>query len=305
MNASYEPRRRPGIERLQLRGIGHQLTRWPGTDPQPLILLHGFLDAGASFQFLADALPDRWTLLAPDWRGFGGSDWQTGGYWFQDYFADLEALLDATCADRPATLIGHSMGANIATIYAGLRPARVARVISLEGFGLARTRPEQAADRLVRWLDQLRERHEVAAFPSFEAFATMLQRRNPRLRADRADWIARCWAESGADGRVRARFDPAHKRVNPILYRREESEAIWQRIAAPLLFVYGAESEFLARAHADADFERLAALIAGFELQRVEGAGHMLHHEQPEAIAAGIERFLGAQSMTMQAGAQA
>ena len=42
---------------------------------QPDVLLHGFLDCGATWQFLVDRLPASWTMVAPDWRGFGDSEW--------------------------------------------------------------------------------------------------------------------------------------------------------------------------------------------------------------------------------------
>jgi pimeloyl-ACP methyl ester carboxylesterase len=289
----YRPRREPLLRSLRLRGLEHALTEWPGREgAEPLLLLHGFADAGATFQFLVDELDADHRLLALDWRGFGRSQWPADGYWFPDYYADLEAFLDAVLPDRPATLIGHSMGANIALSYAGLRPARVARVVALEGFGLPRTEPGQAAERLVHWLDQIKEGQSVAEFPSFEAFASRLSRRHPRLGANRADFVARCWGTADAAGRVRARFDPAHKRVNPVLYRREEAEVTWRRIHAPVLYVLGAQSEFLPRLGEDATPARMAELIQGLQGCMIADAGHMLHHEQPQAVAAVIEDFL-------------
>jgi pimeloyl-ACP methyl ester carboxylesterase len=289
----YRPRREPLLRSLRFRGLEHALTEWPGReDAEPLILLHGFADAGATFQFLVDEMDAGHRLLALDWRGFGRSQWPADGYWFPDYYADLEAFLDAVLPGRPATLIGHSMGANIALTYAGLRPARVARLVALEGFGLPRTEAGQAAERLVHWLDQVKEGQSVAEFPSFEAFATLLARRNPRLGASRAAFVARCWGTADAQGRVRARFDPVHKRVNPVLYRREEAEVTWGRIRAPVLYMLGAQSEFLPRLGEDASPARMAELIQGLQGCMIADAGHMLHHEQPQAVAAAIEDFL-------------
>lgn len=293
MSEPYRPRREPVLRSLRLRGLEHALTEWPGRDgAEPLILLHGFADAGATFQFLVDELDAAHRLVALDWRGFGRSQWPADGYWFPDYYADLEAFLDAVLPDRPATLIGHSMGGNIALSYAGLRPARVARVVALEGFGLPRTEVGQAPERLVHWLDQIREGQSVAEFPSFEAFATLLARRNPRLGASRAAFVAQCWGISDAAGSVRARFDPAHKRVNPMLYRREEAEATWRRIIAPVLYVLGAQSEYLPRLGEDGSPERMARQIPDLRGCMIPDAGHMLHHEQPQAVAAAIEDFL-------------
>jgi len=289
---AYIPRREPARDDLQLRGLRHHLTTWHGAEPEPVILLHGWMDTGDTFQFLADAMSERWTLVAPDLRGFGRSEWPADGYWFPDYFADLEGLLDRLAPDAPVTLVGHSMGGNIATMFAGIRPERVRRVVCIEGFGLSRTHPEQAPGRYREWLRQLREPEAFASFPSFEAFAHLLARRNPRLTPERAAFIARSWAIRADDGTVRVRSDPAHKRVNPVLYRREEAEACWREIVAPVLYVIAEQSEILKRMGQDATPENMARFIKRLEPCVIPDASHMLHHERPDTLAGAIEAFL-------------
>ena len=59
-------------------------------------------------------------MLAPDWRGFGRSAAPgVDSYWFPDYVADLDALLDRISPDAPVDLVGHSMGGNVVMSYAG------------------------------------------------------------------------------------------------------------------------------------------------------------------------------------------
>jgi pimeloyl-ACP methyl ester carboxylesterase len=291
MPQSYQPRRPPEPLEVDVRGLRHHVTRWAGADPEPVFLLHGWMDTGDTFQFLADALPDSRTLLAPDWRGFGRSEWPLEGYWFPDYFADLEALLDHFAPGAAVTLVGHSMGGNIATLYAGIRPQRVRRVVCIEGFGLARTQPDHAPGRYREWLDQVRELPKFARFPSVESFAHLLARRNPRLTPERAAFIANAWTEPLPDGGVQVRADPAHKRVNPVLYRREEAEACWREIEAPVLYVVAGQSDFLPRLGDDGRPENMARLIRRLEPCPIEDASHMVHHEQPEQLARQIEAF--------------
>ena len=100
-------------------------------------MLHGWMDVGASFQFLVDALVRDWFVIAPDWRGFGRSEWCPDGYWFFDYLADLEALLDHYSPGEPACVVGHSLGgcsgsAGIAPggMLAGGRVAQAATMIA-------------------------------------------------------------------------------------------------------------------------------------------------------------------------------
>jgi pimeloyl-ACP methyl ester carboxylesterase len=293
MTARYRPRRLAETFAEQIRGIDHHFTRWPGDPRQPpVFLLHGFMDCGATFQFVADALSSPRTLIAPDWRGFGQSGWNPQGYWYPDYFADLDAMLESLSPGVPADLVGHSMGGNIAMVYAGLRPARVRRIVSLEGFGLPGAPPQLAPGRYRDWLDQWRQPEPSTVFPDLHVFASVLCKRNPRLSLERADFVARAWSEPLPDGRVRTRYDPAHKRVNPVLYRREEAEACWAEVRAPLLYVAGAESDFLSRLQGAGDPERMRRLIPQLEARVIAAAGHMLHHEQPEAVAALLEEFL-------------
>jgi pimeloyl-ACP methyl ester carboxylesterase len=288
----YVPRRAPEALELHVRGLRYHVTRWNGTDPEPLFLLHGWMDTGDTFQFLVDALPGCRTCIAPDWRGFGRSEWPADGYWFPDYYADLEALLDHFAPGRPVTLIGHSMGGNVATLYAGIRPERVSRVVCIEGFGLARTQSGQAPGRYREWLDQVREPPRFARFPSVAAFAHLLAKRNPRLMPERAAFIATAWTEQLPDGSVRVRSDPAHKRVNPVLYRREEAEACWREVVAPVQYVIAERSDFLPRLGADGKPEHMARLIRHLEPCVIPEASHMVHHERPELLAQEIEAFL-------------
>ena len=132
--------------------------------------------------------------------GFGASDWSGYGYWFPEYFADLDQLLDRLCADAPARLVGHSMGGNIALIYSGIRPERVRRVVSLEGFGLPRSRPAEAPDRLRDWLQQLRAPPSFGEYQDDHELARRLQRGNPRLEPEIAMFIARAWARPSPGG---------------------------------------------------------------------------------------------------------
>ena len=103
------------------------------------MLLHGWGDTGETCQFLVDHLAAERTCVAIDMRGFGRTQRPQDGYWFPDYLADLDALLDQLSPDAPVDLVGHSMGGNVAMLYAGVRPQRVRRLVSLEGFGMPRT----------------------------------------------------------------------------------------------------------------------------------------------------------------------
>ena len=247
---------------------------------------------------MVDALRADWPLVAPDWRGFGRSEWPQEGYWFPDYFADLEALLDALSPDEPARIVGHSMGGNITSLYAGLRPARVRCLVNLEGFGLPRSSPGDAPGQLRKWLDQVKSAPVLKDYESVEQLAGVIRHRYPRFTAAQSDFVARAWSEpvAGAAGGARVRLlgDARHRWVNPVRYAREDAEACWREVRAPVLMVLGDDSEYLSAIGADGSDDALRRILPQMEIAHLPGTGHMLHIEQADRVAMLVERFLSA-----------
>ena len=279
---------------FEIRGLRYHVRHWKGKAEKKLILLHGWMDVSASFQFLVDALSEDWDVYAPDWRGYGLTQWSgSDNYWFPDYIGDLDALLERIQPAAPAILVGHSLGANVAGLYAGIRPERVARFVNLEGFGMPATRAEQAPKRYARWMSELRETPRWRPYESYAALADRLQKNNPRLVRDRAEFLARHWGKDAEEGGVILRSDPAHKLINATLYRLDEARACWERVTAPVLWIDAAESETIARMKLtpEALAERRAA-FKELKYHTVKDAGHMLHHDRPEEVARLIEEFL-------------
>lgn len=278
---------------LDIRGLRYHVRTWGEPQSPPLFLLHGWMDVSASFQFLVDCFRDDRYVIAPDWRGFGLTEWAREGYWFPDYYADLDALLDVYAPHVPAGLVGHSMGGIVACTYAGIRPERIANVVSLEGFGLARTAPEMAPLRYRKWLEQLREPAAFRSYRSFAEVAARLKRNNPRLNDEMAAFLARHWAKELGSGDVILVSDPRHKRVNPVLFRLEELLACWREVSAPVLWVFARESK--GTGYLRDTPEELAERKGAFRNLREEwldACGHMMHHDQPQRLARLIESFL-------------
>ena len=279
---------------LDIRGLKLHCRCWGDPARPKLFLLHGWMDVSASFQFLVDALRHPWHVIAPDWRGYGLSDWGgSDSYWFPDYLADLDRLLSHFQPHAPVRLVGHSMGGNVAAMYAGIRPERVARLVNMEGFGLPDAPAEGAPRRYARWLAEIERGARFRDYDTFEDLAGRLRSNNPRLTAERALFLAQHWGEQVADGRIALRGDPAHKRVNPVLYRLAEAQACWRSVVAPVLWIEGEDSQngSLLRVSA-ADREARKACFGNLIERVIPEAGHMMHHDQPEVVAALIEDFL-------------
>ena len=310
---------------LPLRGFRHHLRQWGQHRPDatPLLLLHGWMDVSASWQFMVDALPPAWLterlIVAPDWRGFGHSRplecakpsdplayGSADHYQFADYLADLDALIAHLNAElgRPAgaafDVVGHSMGGNVAMLYAGVRPALVRRLVNVEGFGMPASQPEQAPQRYARWLDEIGALRQgtlaLKSYPSAQAVAQRLRKTNPRLAPEKADWLAAHWAAPDASGQWQVLGHAAHKIVNPHLYRADEVLAVWRCIRAPLLVVE-AQADSLGQWYRQGEYtreqfhQRLQAAQPQCRIEQLPDAGHMLHHDQPAALAALLQAF--------------
>lgn len=279
---------------LNVRGLRYHVRTWGDSSHPQLWLLHGWMDVSASFQFLVDALERDWYVIAPDWRGFGLSEWASGGYWFADYLGDLDVLLHLLAPDRPVNLAGHSMGGNVANLYAGVRPERVRRLALLEGFGLPRTEASGAPARYAKWLDEIADPPAFKPYRSFEEVEQRLMQNNPRLTLDKAHFLAPHWAKRNDSGEVVLVSDPAHKMAHPVLYRLEEALACWRSITAPVLWIWG-DGEWMRKWFKTGEedlAERRAAFGSLTEMQLTD-CGHMMHHDQPEALARVLEGFFG------------
>ena len=307
---SYVPQRPARSEQLPLRQLNVHVNCWgqPAPGSVPLVLVHGWMDVGASYQFMVDALSadfaDRRLIIAPDWRGFGQTTLAApcDHYVFADYLGDLDALIDHYAPDgQPVDLLGHSMGGNVVMQYAGARPTRIRRLVNLEGFGMPASRPAQAPRRLTQWLDELKQLRQgeisLKTYPDADAVARRLTKTNPRLPADKAAWLARQWARPGADCQWRILGDAAHKIVNPSLFRVDEMLALYAAITAPVLVIEGSDDSlsqwWKGRYSLDEFHERLKA-VPVLSRQVLPDSGHMLHHDQPERLARALEAFLDA-----------
>jgi len=286
-------------EFVQTPSVRIHVRRWGRPDAPKLFMLHGWMDVAASFQFIADELANDWQILAPDARGFGLSGWPVheaggGNYWFPDYLRDLEALLEHYAPGEQVNLVGHSMGANIVCIYAGVRPERIRRVVDLEGFGMRHSGPGRAAARYAQWLDDMKVPPSLRDYADLDAVAARLTKTNPRLRADRAAFLAEHWSRPTAEGRRELLADPAHKLRGPLPYLVDEVMSIWSKITAPVLHVEAKDSPTLASIRGDTPLDEFRHRFTAFATWReeiVEHAGHMLHHDQPEQVAALIRDF--------------
>ena len=183
------------------------------------------------------------------------------------------------------------MGAQIVSLYAGLRPERVAKLVMLDAITLPDMPSSQAPKRFKRWLEQVKETPRERSYPSFDDLATRVQRQHPQLSPEHALFVARCWGREDGHGRITLCADPKHHRHGPGLYHAEDSSAVWREITADTLFIDAGKSQF------QTPPEMRPAQADCFRSHRIEviaEAGHMLHFDAPDDTARRIAAFLDA-----------
>ncbi len=298
----YQVKRISRSEFVPIRNLQYHVQVWgePAPNKTPLVMVHGWMDVAASYQFVVDAMAQDHYIIAPDWRGYGRTG--AGGvdnFWFADYLADLDFLLDHYAPEQAVNLVGHSLGGNVVMLYAGVRPERIRRLVNLEGFGLPSTTPEMAAGRLRKWMDELKQLHQgnldLKTYDAMAGVARRLMKTNPRLSEDKATWLAQHWAAPNEKGQWAILGDAAHKVPSANLYQLDEVLALYRRLSMPVLAVEASDNSMdvwwqgkftLAQYH-----ERIK-VVPNVEIALIPDAGHMMHHDQPEVLAALIERFI-------------
>jgi non-heme chloroperoxidase len=239
-------------------------------DGAAIVLLHGYTDTHRSFDLMRPHLPRAWRTIAVTQRGHGLSDKPERGYTLADYAADIPALLDALKIER-AILVGHSMGAAVATQVAAAYPDRVAGLVLMGAF--ASFGGKGAVDELVaavRGFGDEVDPEFVLAFQEATCAGMIPQRFLDTVVSESLRCPARVWRDA----------------LEGLLV--SEPAAIARRTQAPATLIWGDADAFAPRA----DQLALRDATASARFYALDGVGHAVHWEEPERCAELVTAFV-------------
>jgi pimeloyl-ACP methyl ester carboxylesterase len=277
----------------EIRGVRYHVRHWGKAGAAPIFLFHGWMDVSATWQFLVDELiaqsSQDWHFIGPDWSGYGLSEPRPGGSLFIGYLADMEQLINIYSNGQEIKIIGHSMGANLSTMYAGARPERVSHLVNIEGLA---PMPSGAYSggvpkAIARWLNGSKGATKI--YQNRAEFAQRLLEKNTRLKPEWAAFLAEHFLQELPEGGLVPRADVETRQITPIYPHAEQIEEVLRNIRAKVLVCRGLKS-FVADAF-KGNHEVLEARLQCYQYRNdlvLADASHNLHHEFPERVAAKI-----------------
>lgn len=263
------------------------LTTWGNAVNQPLLLLHGFMQKGTSWQAVAEHFAHDYFVIAPDLPGHGETvvvENEQGFALGPTAQVIAEALGQLT--HKPCVVAGYSLGGRIATYLLRDWPAHLKAVV-LESAGLGITNEAERIQRLQKTNHQIetleKAVHDRAVFSKFidtwEALPLFASQRNLSASIQKSQRFVRLNNNPHLLA-LSLRFAGQHAMDNMRDILRIRSQDF------PLLYMAGS---------LDAAYSRIAQslqTIPGLSVEVVQGVGHNIHLENRSLFCIRIESFL-------------
>lgn len=269
---------------------------WGNPEAPPLILQHGGRDHCRSWDWVAQELRKDWHVIAPDLRGHGDSAWSPDGDYSSHAFVYDFAQLVHTLGYDQVSIVGHSLGGNVTTRFAGLYPEKVARLVNIEGLGagpadLAAQSATTYAERMRRWIGQRRAAagRVPRRYATLEQAYQRMKEANSYLTDDQARHLTVHGASRNEDGTWSWKYDSYLFTMLSWESLAEDTFALWEAITCPVLLLWGADS-WASNPGGDGRLDRFAQA----RLITYENAGHWLHHDRLDSFLSDVSAFLAA-----------
>ena len=263
---------------------------WGNHHASHVVLVHGIHDQCHAWDWTARHLCDRFHVVAPDLRGHGDSEWSKGGnYSLLDHVYDLAQLVHQQKLE-PLTLISHSLGGTIASLFAGSYPDLVERLVIVEGVGLYPIQVSRAPE--VRIKEWVRTNLSLAGriprrYNTMTEAANRMREQNPHLDEDQAKHLTIHGTHQNEDGSFMWKFDNYTRLFTPYDIPQEDMRSIWECISCPVLIV-NSDRGYPHRIGQDDTLRH----FRNVETRQIKNASHWTHHDQLQEFLDLVDTFM-------------
>jgi pimeloyl-ACP methyl ester carboxylesterase len=299
--ASFPGAQRPDRNyRIDANGLSIAVYEWGPESSPPLIIVHGGFDFARTFDRFAPLLvDDGFRVISWDHRGHGDSE-HAELYSFDADLRDAIAVFDHISPETAVPVLGHSKGGAMMIQLADAQPFRISALVNLDGIPSKRPGPDVAehertkmlAGEVAGWLDHRRSTVDAQRKPGTIAeLAARRARMNPRLSREWLEYLVTVGAFESDDG-WRWKIDPTMRMGGFGPWRPEWALARLPGLGMPFLGVLVTELEDMGWGTFPHEVEPF--IPVGGRLEVIDGVGHFIHIEQPEATADLVLEFFGA-----------
>ncbi|WP_298626775.1 alpha/beta hydrolase [uncultured Legionella sp.] len=275
---------------LSIPGLTIAYKTWGNPQHPPIVALHGWLDNANSFDYLAQHLQDNYYFIAVDLPGHGHSSHLPLGsnYHFIDSIFLVIQIINALKLNK-VHLLGHSMGACLGSLVAGVAPERFLSLSLIEGLGPFSSPEETACKQLSHYLDVLTQKKikKPKGYPKFDS-AALARAIKGYVSLD----IAKLLCERGVkeeNGLYYWRHDRRLLEPSPLRMTELQILSCLKNIKAKTYLLWASEGFSF-----DTELmQRRIKTVQNLKIERLDG-GHHIHMEKPEIVATLLAEFYSA-----------
>jgi pimeloyl-ACP methyl ester carboxylesterase len=261
---------------------------WGNPEGMPVLAFHGWLDNAATFDHLAPYLKE-FRLVSLDLPGHGLSEHRSSGssYHFSDIIVDVLEVLHVLGWQR-FSLLGHSMGAGVASYLAGTIPEKISSLILIEGLGSLAQKAEKMPEILRESAEQWQQlpNKKLPIYPDVETAVKVRHHVGGIEESSVRTLVAR--GLQPVDGGFTWRSDPRLKIKSRHYLTEEQACAFLEQITAPVLLI---EAENAKQDQWKELLLKRIPYIKNLQHRKVSG-DHHLHLDNPQEVAVVIREFL-------------
>lgn len=270
------------VTTMTMRGL-----RYGSQDKPVIIALHGWLDNAASFEPLVSYFAD-YQIIALDFAGHGKSEHRAKGahYHLVDNVQDLhEAIIYLEL--QAVSIVGHSMGGIIASMYAACFPEMVEKLVVIESFGPLTLEPRSSASQLRKSIDsRMAGAAKTPRHPESMDTAIRARMMAGKMQTSSAELLMKRNIDV-SDGSIRWRTDPRLRTISSLRLTDEQADSFIASVTCPWLTILGSEGFEKLRVNLDKRKYLAPDMVAA-----TCPGGHHLHMDNPGPVAEKIIGFL-------------